>query len=399
MSRMVGTDPRRLRLTLAIVILLSFMFASVVPMVHALSSEFTQSSTVGSGTCLDGGIPGTGIPLNVSVAIVKPVFTSTPYSQYNYGSFYAFYHKYRGATGNITTDLGWLNTSVLSGIKYNSGWGHTYPLYAFFISPAARYCGLDLGKNVNVISDINVTDGALFNSNGTRRFDAAVIGHQEYVTQAEYDQFRRFVATGGHLIAMSSNEFYAKVKFDPKTLMETFVTGHGGFAFNGHTAWYGTYVRPPWNTSGWFGSVYCCFHKYQYKGATVNATNPIGSILNQYFGGVVFKGYTTHEENAVSNTTRTSIVAMFLQKPGLTIASYIHWYGKGAVVCFCVFGEDLVSYEKSTQMFLVRSLTPFGLGNLGANPPAPPYPLAVVTAVVIALGVSVLTLRWRRRAR
>lgn len=101
-----------------------------------------------------------------------------------------------------------------------------------------------------MISDIDVANGALFGADGSRRFDAAMIGHQEYVTQKEYAQFRLFVASGGRLVAMSSNEFYAKVRFDPATRTETFVTGHCGYAFNGRTAWYGSSIRPPWNTSG-----------------------------------------------------------------------------------------------------------------------------------------------------
>ncbi len=306
--------------------------------------------------CLDGGTSGPSVPTNLSVAVVKPIFTSTPYSQYPHGSFYAFYKKYAGAVGNITANLGWLSTSVASGMKYNSGWGHTLPLYLFLTSVAAKDCGLALGKNLHVLSDIDVDNGALFKPDGSRRFDAVIIGHQEYVTQREYDQLRLFVASGGRLVAMSSNEFYAKVRFDPLTQTETFVTGHGGYAYNGQTAWYGRYVRPPWNTSGWFGSNYCCFHRFQYKGATVNPTNAIGRLLNEYYGGRIASGYVTHEENSVSSLFHTSIIATFLKQPGVTVASYVHGYGRGAVLCLCVFGEDLISYDKSTQYFLVASL-------------------------------------------
>jgi hypothetical protein len=288
--------------------------------------------------------------------VIKPVFTSTPYSQYAYGSFYAFYKAYRGATGNITTHLNWLNTSVMSGMQYSDGWGHTYPLYSFISSEAAKNCGLVLGQNVHIISDINVSDGGLFDSKGKRAFDAIVIGHQEYVTQAEYDQMRLFVASGGLLVAMSSNMFYGKVRYNPTTLAETFVTGHGGYAFNGHTAWYKMSMPPPWDTGGWLGSTYCCFHRFHYAGATVNGSNPVGNLLKRYFGNTIASNYTIHEENGVSNFTGTSIIATFLKSSGVTVASYVHRFGRGAVSCFCVFGEDLLSDERSTQYFLVASL-------------------------------------------
>ena len=315
-----------------------------------------QSPTV-LRTCLDGGKLGPTVSPNLTVAVVKPVFTSTPYSQYPYGSFYAFFKKYDGAVGNITNNLDWLRTNVASGMSYNSGWGHTLPLYSFLASSAAKNCGIVLGRNLHVISDIDVANGALFGPDRSRRFDAVMIGHQEYVTQREYDQLRLFVAAGGRLVAMSSNEFYAEVKFDPVTQVETFVTGHGGYSFNGHTAWYGSSVRPPWNTGLWFGSTYCCFHRFQYKGAIANPSTLIGQMLNEYYGGRMALGYSTHEENAVSNLSGTSIIATFLKRPGLTVASYAHGYGRGVVFCLCVFGEDLMSHDRATQYFLVASLT------------------------------------------
>ena len=63
-------------------------------------------------SCLDGGTLGLSVPTNLSVAVVKPVLTSTPYSQYPYGSFYAFFKKYDGSVGKINSNLGWLRTSV-----------------------------------------------------------------------------------------------------------------------------------------------------------------------------------------------------------------------------------------------------------------------------------------------
>ena len=292
----------------------------------------------------------------MSVALVKPVFTSTPYSEYRWGSFYAFYHKYASSSGNITTDLGMLKTSVALGLNYASGWGHSYPFYLFFRSQAARNCGLVLGKNVRIISDINVSQGALFAPSGARNFDVAVIEHQEYVTQSEYDQLRQFVASGGRLIAMSANEMYVRINYDSATMQETFVSGHG-YAYNGLSAWHAPQRPFPVNTSSWFGSTYCCFHDFHYEGGIANGGNPVGALLVEYYKGVLAPTYGFHEENSVTNFTGTSVVATFLRLPGVDVSSYAHAYGKGAVFCLCVFGEDVIEKDNSTQFFLVASVT------------------------------------------
>jgi hypothetical protein len=334
--------------------LLALLLSGLVPEAFAASTSTSQTAFVAPKTCLDGGTAGT-VPPDVSVAMVKPIFTATPYSQYPTGSFYAFYKKYHATGGNITTNLDWLNTSVRYGNSYNSGWGATSTLRSFMMSDEAKRCGLELGRNLSVVSDINITQGALFTANGTRRFDAIVMGHEEYVTQNEYDQIRLFVHAGGRLIAMSANLFYVRVTYNPRTSMETFVVGHK-YAYNGISAWHST-AAPFDRNASWTGGNYCCFHKFQYKGAQANSSNPIGSDLLKYFGGGMALGYVSHEENAVANLSQTSVVAKFLNQSGLLIASYVHRYGKGAVFCLCVFGEDLVAYDPSTQYFLVASVT------------------------------------------
>jgi hypothetical protein len=342
-------------LLVAKLVLLSLILSALVPPALGAPSITTSSPASGAFSCLAGG-QGSSVPSSTMVAVVKPIFTSTPYSQYATSSFYGFYKKYSTTTGNITTDLDWLNTSIESGMSYNSGWGHSLSIYSFLSSSAARECGLVLGKNLKIIDDINVSKGALFNPNGSRTFDAVVIGHQEYVTQSEFDQFRLFVASGGRLIAMSSNMFYAKVNFNPVALTETFVIGHG-YAYNGKTAWHSTFWPFNKSSSGWTGSTYCCFKRFQYSGATLNDTNVIGRTIDQYYGEIAAGSYVSHEENAVSNSTRTSIVATFYNKSRITVASFVHEYGRGAVFCLCIFGEDLIGFDPTVQLFLVASVT------------------------------------------
>jgi hypothetical protein len=392
----VGREGVSRALALAIVVLLILLVG--VPVGRASSTTTTQQTSAGP-TCLDGGTPGM-VPAGVTVAIVMPIFTSTPYSQYAWGSFYGFYKLYLAMSGNFTGRLDWLNTSVKWGEGYNHGWGHSLPIYSFLTSEAAMNCGLVLGKNLFVVTDINVSQGALFNSRGERNFDAIVIGHEEYVTQAEYDQLREFVAAGGRLVAMSSNAFYARITFNPRNLMETFVVGHG-YAYNGRSAWHSNQQPFAMNTSRWFGGTYCCFKRFQYQGAVVNGSDPIGAGLGTYFGSTVFQAYKSHEENAVTNFTHTSIVATFLNKSGTVVASYAHGYGKGAVFCLCVFGEDMIAYDRATQYFLVESLSaPLPLQEVQPSGGLGGTGLAVVAAVVlVTLAVPVVVVLRRAKAK
>lgn len=37
------------------------------------------------------------------------------------------------------------------------------------------------------------------------------------------------------------------------------------------------------------------------------------------------------------------------------MASYVHQYKQGIVICFCVFGDDIIYYDQRAQYFLVQS--------------------------------------------
>jgi hypothetical protein len=49
------------------------------------------------------------------------------------------------------------------------------------------------------LTDQDVHNGLIFieNESNTNTYDVIFLGHQEYVTQVEYDNLRRFVANGG----------------------------------------------------------------------------------------------------------------------------------------------------------------------------------------------------------
>jgi hypothetical protein len=107
------------------------------------------------------------------VAVVKPAFTATAYS-----SFYAFYTKYVNTPEDqiIRSDLQLLNATLVD------SWGWSDGLQQFLSSNSARANGLVLEKNLTVLTDVSVNDGGLLYENGTRRYDAVILGFTEYVT-------------------------------------------------------------------------------------------------------------------------------------------------------------------------------------------------------------------------
>ncbi len=170
------------------------------------------------------GPPYTGLGLRV--AIVKPVFTATAYSGRFGGppSFYEFYDKHGKdpKTEVITTDLYLLNVSVVD------DWGWSENLSRYITSVLGDYgLGTISAQSFTILSDIDVTEGGLFNQGGSSKFDVVVLGFTEYVTSMEYYDYQRFVASGGRLVIMDASNFVAEVKYYPQTNHLALVRGHG----------------------------------------------------------------------------------------------------------------------------------------------------------------------------
>jgi hypothetical protein len=390
---------KRRRASLALVALLFGVSiaapqALAYPMVaHPLQAAPPTSSPLGK--CFGyNGVNDSYIPRiigGIRIALVQPILTSTPYSQYDSGSFYAFYAKESGVTTNVTTNLDLLSTYVSSGSGYNQGWGLSFGEYQFFTSQAAVSCGLVIGKNVQILTDMDVGDGALFDAqNHTSRFDVVVLPFSEYVEASEYLAYEDFVAGGGTLVLMGHSLEYP-VTYNATTNVETLVYGHG-WAFNGKYAYpiacgSNTYVAScPWavNNTDWVGSNTCeasCFHTYKFNGSAVNLANPIGRPLSNEFGGTVFKSYVEHEEDSVTNMSGTSIVSVFVNDSTNLIASYTHQFRRGTVVGFGFFGDDIIATDLSAQYLMLLGIV-YGRGG----------PLATLSSSTTTLSSSTTTL-------
>lgn|GEM_PF-3311022 len=354
----------------------AFAFVALLLTVSLAAPEALANPAGGlsqsAGSAVQSGIPCMGhngvndsyIPRIVSglrIALIQPILTATPYSKAGTGSFYAFYKEESGVTSNVTTNLGLLKTNVSSGFSYNNGWGLSYGTYLFFNSAFAESCGLQLGRNVQVLTDMTVANGALFYpQNHTSRFDVVILPFSEYVEASEYVAYENFVSGGGTLVMMAHSLEYS-VTYNATTHIEAFAYGHG-WAFNGRYAYpiacgAITDASCPWakNSTDWIGGSSClsCSRTQKYNGSVVNINDPTGKAISMEFGAKVFKSYGTHEEDVVTNMSGTSIVSAFVNDSTHLIASYTHHFRKGKVVSFGFFGDDIIQKDPSAQYFLL----------------------------------------------
>lgn len=319
----------------------------------SLSTAATSTASSSPGQCY--GLPSTSIQKvsRLRMALIKPVFTSTAYSD----AFYVFYTKYGTVpkNQNVTSDLNLLNVTLVD------RWGLSTALLDFLSSPQAGRCGVTLGKNLHILSDVNVTQGALFSSDGSPKFNVVILGFSEYVSLQEYLAFEKFVATGGTLILTDAANFIVQVSYNPSSNHLALIAGHG-WRFDGKSAWrYSPYEYWRTDNANWIGSDFCCFEPAFSKErastihAIANTSNAMSIALREKFGEQIFSLYHPHEENAITNST-DSIIAYFPPISGHQVAAYAHGYKAGRVVSIGVFGTDTILLDPSVQYFLILSL-------------------------------------------
>jgi N,N-dimethylformamidase beta subunit-like protein len=138
----------------------------------------------------------------VRIALVEPTFTAAAYNN----SFYVFYARYNGVTANmnVTSDLNLLSSKV-----------SMHPTIIPTTQVHSAFAMLSLLKNLKLVSpDSNITvltDADVDVNPNSNAYDVIILGHQEYVTQQEYNYLRNFVANGGSMILLDGNAFYAQV--------------------------------------------------------------------------------------------------------------------------------------------------------------------------------------------
>jgi hypothetical protein len=265
----------------------------------------------------------------LNIALIKPTFTGAAYHK----SFYNFYFIYSSVPPhvrkNITSDLNLLSSEVTNQTTRSSS--------AFSIDYLTQHLKTS-NSNIHVLTDADADYGSIFFNNGTNKYDIIILGHQEYVTQREYDNLKRFVSSGGILVLMDGNVFIAEVKYDRNTHIVTLVKGHG-WAYNGKSAWRSVGERWKNETSQWIGSNAYCFSCY-----VAFSNNPFL--------------YKHHEEQYVSNPNDQVLLnyqaSTSLKQPkmgDIVIATYKSNYKKGKVIALGIYSDDIITNLEFNKYF------------------------------------------------
>jgi hypothetical protein len=273
-----------------------------------------------------------------NIALVKPTFRNAAYDN----SFYVFYALNTGVSGNqnITKYLNLLTSKVDNNIPITPG--SITPLMKNIEWLMPHY-------NIMLLTDIGVHNGSIFKDDNklSNKFDVIILGHQEYVTQEEYNNLKRFVANGGILILPYSNIFYAEVSYDKNSQSITLVKGHG-WAFNGKSAWRGIKERWENETSQWVGSNMVCYscnitfanNPFEYKHREEQfITNPDVKILLDY-------NATISDCNNVQEMKIGEI-----ECKNLHIAAYEHDYKKGKIIALGIYPNSAVMDDDRFNRF------------------------------------------------
>jgi hypothetical protein len=285
----------------------------------------------------------------IRIALINPIFTSAAYNN----SFYVFYEKHSNTPHgvNVTSDLNLLSSRVInnkkelllsvSAIVYllkNIKWLTSQP-YITLLTDTDVDNGIIFEKNNGGSSGITRTNsrGSSSSSNEINAYDVIILGHQEYVTQKEYDNLRQFVRSGGTMIILDGNVFYAEVRYDKNTQTITLVKGHG-WAFNGKSAWRSVSERWAKETSEWVGSNYLCYS------CDITFTNDPFEYRHHE------EQYITNPHDIILMNYNASLSNYPIQMRPV-IATYELNYEKGKVISLGIYSDDIISNGRFDRFF------------------------------------------------
>ena len=303
------------------------------------------------------------------VAFVKPSFT---YAAYQLNGFYNFYQKYRhlsDETTNITTDLNLLTVKVpdKTYLNYRDDPSDTprvpsqqnyYEKLRELVEQKASSSSSsqNLAIDIEDITDKEVHEGDIFDSDGNNAYDILFLFHQEYVTQPEYDNLKKFVVeNGGTIVFNDANIFTVEVKYNSVDNTITLVRGHG-WAYDARTgnAWHAESERWLEENQQWVGSNFIEIPASDDEDVTFS-NNPFN--------------YSHSEEQIVTNPNAEIILDFMvmgdvsyeidkddidnvLDFPGFgKVAVYEMMSGKGKVINIGIFAHKLEDNEAFLEFY------------------------------------------------
>jgi hypothetical protein len=315
------------------------------------------------------------------VAFVKPSFT---YAAYSLDGFYTFYDKHSDETDettNVTTDLNMLTVEVPDETyihyKDDSSDPPTVPAQQEYYDTLRglveqRSSSSSQNETISIkddkgggngddlppiqiadITDKEVHEGKIFDSAGNNAYDVLFLFHQEYVTQQEYDNLKRFVVqNGGTIVFNTANTFCVEVKYDSVDNTVTLVRGHT-WAYDGNSSAWRAYPRERWinETQQWVGSnfmldpqsddVTFSNNPFNYKHSEEQfITNPNATIIHDF-------------EVTEDTTNELGDERVKQHFPGLetVVATYEMISGKGKVINLGIFGHTLDDNEAFLKFY------------------------------------------------
>jgi hypothetical protein len=326
------------------------------------------------------------------VAFVKPSFT---YAAYSLDGFYTFYDKHSDETDettNVTTDLNMLTVEVPDETyihyKDDSSDPLTVPAQQKYYDTLMglveqRSSSSSQNETVSIkddkgggngddlppiqianITDKEVHEGKIFDSAGNNAYDVLFLFHQEYVTQQEYDNLKKFVVqNGGTIVFNTANTFTVEVKYDSADNTVTLVRGHT-WAYDGNSSAWRAYPRERWinETQQWVGSnfiedprsddVTFSNNSFNYKHSEEQfITNPNATIIHDF---------EAMEEDSQDEGGDERQRQRFPDL-GTVVATYEMISGKGKVINLGIFGHTLDDNEAFLK-FYDEEILPRALG-------------------------------------
>jgi hypothetical protein len=277
---------------------------------------------------------------NRKIAFVEPTFT---YAAYRYGSFYNFYDKYSlSDTTNktITADLNLLkNRPIPHGpFQYYAHPGYLDIPYIDYFKILLQHVK-DKDPFVTNITDVEVHQGKIFQTDGRNAYDVLFLFHNEYATQSEYNNLRQFVSNGGTIVFTEANTLFAEVSYNKTNDSITLVKGHY-WEFNGKGATPSVSERWLNENKNWMGSNFFDVPSYE----------------KVYFANNPFN-YTHTEEQYVTNPEAKILIDYHAYDipdksyQHATVATYQMNFGEGRVINLGIWGHVVIDNKAFLNYF------------------------------------------------
>ncbi|VFJ13121.1 conserved exported protein of unknown function [Candidatus Nitrosocosmicus franklandus] len=328
-------------------LIVAFVLFSVVQMLSILNPNTAFSSHLPESS--------TSHNEKKRIALIENTFT---YAAYQNGSFYNFYDLH--SPEMYTREGQGLNTTITENLYLLKDRPIPQGPFPFYLHPEYKdipyityaYLILDLvhknNQSIVNLTDADVDQGKIFFADGENAYDVLILLHNEYVSQKEYDNLKRFVANGGTILFTEGNVLYAEVDYNSTTNTISLVKGHD-WEFDGKSARNSINERWLKENKEWMGSNFLDY----------SSSKPLHFGFNPF-------NYTHYEEQYLTNPNATILIDYEAygfpeEYENATIATYYMDYGLGRVIHLSLWGHTIDENPIFVEYF-EKILLPLALG-------------------------------------